>query len=137
MTLRPLLRITSLAILVLAFTFTAAAQTKSQTWLRGTWEGTGYQIDDQSTWTMRVTAGRRKVLIEYPSLSCGGKWQLLSINASEARFKERLTRGVDQCTNNGTVTIRRLSNKQVVYLFSNPGTREISSSSVLTKIRRQ
>ena len=135
MTQRTIISIHVAATLVLACAFTLDAQTKSQSWIRGTWEGTGYQIDDQSTWTMRFTAVGRRFSIEYPSLSCGGKWQLLYINASEARFKEKLGHGTDKCINSGNVTIRRLSHSQVLYLFANPGARTVSASSVLTRKR--
>jgi hypothetical protein len=137
MTQHLLVRICGAAILALAFAFTIEAQTKSQSWLRGTWEGTGYQIDDQIIWPMRFIARGRRFSIEYPSLSCGGSWKLIYVNATEARFKERLTHGKETCTDNGNVTIRRLSNKQIVYLFSNSGTHDISASSILTKNRKQ
>jgi hypothetical protein len=109
------------------------AQAKSSRWIRGTWEGTGYQIDDQSTWTMRFTAGGRRFSIEYPSLNCGGKWRLISVNAYRARFKEVLDHGQDKCTDNGNVTIQRLSKGQVIFLYSNAGTREITASAVLNR----
>ena len=133
MTQRPPVRILCLAVLVLGFAFTIEAQTKSRSWLRGTLEGTGYQIDDQSTWTMRVTAGRRKVLIDYPSLSCGGSWKLISIDATRARFKEKLDHGQDKCTDNGGVTVLRLSKKQVVFLYRIAGSRDVTASAVLTR----
>jgi hypothetical protein len=113
-----------------------SAQTKSSRWIRGTWEGTGYQIDDQTTWTMRLTAGGRRFSIEYPSLNCGGKWRLISVNAYRARFKEVLDHGQDKCTDNGNVIIQRLSKSQVIFLYSNAGTREVSASAVLNRKSR-
>jgi hypothetical protein len=113
------------------------AQTKSNNWLNGTWEGTGYQTDDQSTWTMRMTPRGRRFSIEYPSLNCGGRWQLISISANRARFKERLDHGQEKCANNGNVTIQRLSRGQVFFLYSNAGTREVTASAVLNRKRKQ
>jgi len=122
------------AAMLLAFVVVSvSAQTKPKSWIRGTWEGTGYQIDDQSTWTMRLTAGRRGYAIDYPSLACGGRWKLISINADRARFKEILNNGQDKCANNGNVLIQRLSKRQVVFLYSNAGTREVSASAVLNR----
>ena len=90
---------TSGAVLLLLLVFaTVSAQTKSNNWLKGTWEGTGYQIDDQSTWAMRLTVRGHRFSIEYPSLSGGGRWQLVSTNNYRARFKERLDHGQDKCT---------------------------------------
>ena len=109
------------------------AQTKSNTWLNGTWEGTGYQIDDQSTWTMVLTARGGKYSIDYPSLSCGGRWQLISRNTYRARFKERLDHGQDKCTDNGKVVIQRLSKRQIFFLYTIAGSREVTASAVLNR----
>ena len=116
---------------------TAAAQSKSRSWLRGFWEGTGYQTDDQTTWSMQLTstrtkAGRRVFLIEYPSLNCGGYWKLLSIHGNRARFRELLDHGQDKCSDKGLVRIERVGS-QLIFLYSNQGTREITASAVLNR----
>ncbi len=59
-----------------------AGQNKQKPWLRGEWEGTGYQTDDNSTWAMKVTVkrlkgGRRVFSIDYPSLNCGGRLEVI------------------------------------------------------------
>ena len=128
-----LVRTLGVAFLLLLFSGSLAAQTKATNWFKGTWEGTGYQTDDQTTWTMRVTARGRRVSIEYPSLNCGGRWQLISISGNRARFRERLDHGQDKCTNNGNVTIQRLNRKQVFFLYSNAGTSVVTASAVLNR----
>jgi hypothetical protein len=130
---RPLIITFSALLLSLLLASGICAQTKSLTWIKGTWEGTGYQIDDQSTWTMRLTVGRRSFSIDYPSLSCGGRWKLIAIDGFRARFKERLDRGQDKCTDNGNVVIQRLSKRQVLFLYSNAGKREVTASAVLQR----
>lgn len=120
-------------LLTLLLSSSISAQTKSRTWIRGTWEGTGYQIDDQSTWTMLVNARGRGFSIEYPSLNCGGRWQLINLSSSRARFKERLDHGQDKCTNNGNVVIQRLSKRQILFLYTNAGSREVTASAVLKR----
>jgi hypothetical protein len=121
-------------VVLLLFAFaTVSAQTKPNNWLKGIWEGTGYQIDDQSTWTMRLAAGARVFSIEYASLSCGGRWKLISIDAYRARFKEKLDHGQDQCVDNSNVVIQRLNKRQVVFLFSYPGKREVYASGILKR----
>jgi hypothetical protein len=114
-----------------------AAQNKSRSWLHGSWEGTGYQTDDKSTWAMKVTAkrlkgGRRAFLIDYPSLNCGGQWKLLSMNQSRARFREVLDHGQDQCSDKGLVTIERIG-RQLIFLYANQGSRKITASAVLNR----
>ena len=108
-------------------------QTKSNAWLKGTWEGTGYQTDDQSTWSMLLTVRGRSFSIDYPSLKCGGRWQLISLNGYRARFKERLDHGQDKCTGNGSVVIQRLNKRQILFLYSLSGKREVTASAVLNR----
>jgi hypothetical protein len=130
----------SLKALLVVFVIFALApvalpQSKARAWLRGTWEGTGYQMDDNSTWTMLLKASGRRFLIEYPSLDCGGEWKLISINSRRAKFRERLSHGLERCDNQGTVVIERLSTTQVVFLYYRKGERMVSSSSVLNRRR--
>jgi hypothetical protein len=132
-----MLRTLAVLVLLLLLASTAAPQGKSKFWLRGAWEGTGYQTDDNSTWPMRLTItkrkGRRTYSIDYPSLSCGGRWKLLSINQSKARFREQLDHGQDKCTDNGQVVIERIGRRQLIFLYSNQGSREITASAVLNR----
>lgn len=114
-----------------------AAQNKQKSWLRGAWEGTGYQTDDNTTWTMKLTVkrlkvGRRAFSIDYPSLNCGGRWKLLSMNQSKARFREVLDHGQDKCSDKGHVTIERIG-RQLLFLYANKGAREITASAVLNR----
>ncbi|MBC7929481.1 MAG: hypothetical protein H7Z38_02840 [Rubrivivax sp.] len=131
------IRFVAAIVLLFALTSVAFPQSKGRTWLRGTWEGTGYQIDDNSTWTMSLKVSGRRFLIEYPSLGCGGEWRLSSIGSRRARFRERLSHGVDVCSNEGTVVVERLSATQVVFLYYRKGERVVSSSAVLNKKRSE
>jgi hypothetical protein len=128
-----LIRAFGAAALLLVIISLVSAQAKSRNWIKGTWEGTGYQIDDQSTWAMSLVAGGRRFSTEYPSLNCGGRWKLISINAYRARFKEKLDHGQDTCVDNSYVVIQRLNKRQVVFLFSYPGKREVYASGILRR----
>jgi hypothetical protein len=120
-------------ILTLILNSAIPGQTNPNTWIRGTWEGTGYQTDDQSTWTMLLTVRGGKFSIEYPSLNCGGRWQSITLNSYRARFKERLDHGQDKCTDHGNVVIQRLNKKQIFFLYSLSGTREVTASAILNR----
>lgn len=125
-------------LLLLVLVSTAASQAKQTSWLRGAWEGTGYQTDDGSTWPMKLTITRSKgrgrtFSIDYRSLNCGGRWKLLSLNQSKARFREQLRYGKDKCANNGLVVVERISGRQIVFLFSYENSREITASAVLKR----
>jgi len=135
MTPTSLLRSPGLCLLLLLACSLASAQSKSNSWMRGTWEGTGYQTDDKSTWEMVLKAGGKRFAIDYPSLSCGGRWQLISINAWRARFRERLDHGQDKCADNGKVLVQRLNRNQILFLYSNQGEKELTASAILNRKR--
>ena len=122
-------------LLLLLACCVASAQSKSNSWIRGTWEGTGYQTDDKSTWEMVLKAGGKRFAIDYPSLSCGGRWQLVSLNAWRARFRERLDHGQDKCADNGKVLVQRLNRNQILFLYSNQGEKELTASAILNRKR--
>ena len=122
------------ATLVLLFCLTSVVSPQSKNgWLNGTWEGTGYQTDNNETWTMQLTVRNKRYKIEYPSLKCGGRWIPLGIDGSRARFIERITFGLEDCVDNGNVVIERLSGRQIAYRFSNRGTRTVTASAILNK----
>ena len=128
-----MLRTATLLAVIFSMTLISHAQTRSGNWLRGTWEGKGYQTDTDTTWTMRFVARGRKYAIEYPSLKCGGEWRLASRHRRGARFREKITYGKDDCTDNGTVLIRRLSRNQILFLYLNENSREVTASAVLNR----
>ena len=102
-------------------------------WLNGVWEGTGYQIDTNETWTMLLTVKGNRYRIEYPSLKCDGRWRPIKIGRNSARFREILSTGKDVCTDKGTVVIQRLSRRQLAYRYTNLGEIDVTSSSILNR----
>jgi hypothetical protein len=124
-----------LAVICMSSFVSAQGRRSSGTWLRGTWEGTGYQIDTDTTWTMRLGVRGGKYLIEYPSLKCGGRWRRLSLNSRVATFREQITVGRGECVDQGRVVIERLNGRQIAYRFSHRGATEVSASAILTRKR--
>lgn len=119
--------------LLCALAVTASAQSKSKSWLNGNWEGTGYQTDTETTWTMSLRVSGGKFLIEYPSLNCGGVWRLLDLDSRSARFREVIRTGTGECANNGTVTIERLNRTQIAFRYAYSGDRMITASAILNR----
>lgn len=111
------------------------AQSRDGDWLNGTWDGTGYQISDNTTWTMRLSASGKKYIIEYPSLKCSGVWRLVSLDADKATFVEKITNGIDKCEDDGNIVIERLSNNQLAFRYSLTGSIEVDASSILRRRR--
>ena len=112
-----------------------SAQKKPNSWIRGTWAGTGYQTDDKTTWEMVVKAGQKRVAIDYPSLNCGGRWKLISVSAARARFREQLDHGQDKCADGGNVLIQRLNRNQIMFLYSYQGDKALTASAILNRKR--
>lgn len=131
-----MIRPITVLVLMLSFTLTGFSQNKNS-WIFGTWEGKGYQTDSDTTWTTRFKIQGNKYVIEYPSLKCGGEWKLISINGKEAKFRERISYGLEECTNNGLVVVQRLSNRQLLLLYRNPGSSEVIASVVLNRKLRE
>jgi hypothetical protein len=124
-------------LLLLATTLVVYPQAKTGKWLNGTWEGTAYQMDTNETWTMKLNARRNRYTVDYPSLKCGGRWKLQSIDSWTATFREHLTFGRDECVDQGRVVIQRLGNGQIAYRFYNRGAARVSASATLNRKRGQ
>ncbi len=133
MTTQLLIRFFIVLLLVSIFTTVSPAQSSPTRWLRGTWEGVGYQIDTDSTWLMKLMRKENRYIIEYPSLNCSGRWRLLSANRNVARFREELTAGREQCTDGGTVILQRLSGRQIAYRYYIRGARDVTASAILNR----
>ena len=129
-----MLRISLIALIALAFASPVSAQNK-RSWLAGTWEGTGYQIDTNETWTMKLTVRGNRYTIEYPSLKCSGRWIRISADSRRARFRERITVGLAECVDRGYVVVERLSPRQIAYRFVNHGERDVTASAILNRKR--
>jgi hypothetical protein len=120
----------------LLFVVLAAGGVCGQTrggWLRGEWSGTGYQIDDQSTWAMVVSFGRGRYTAEYPSLECAARWRLLRVSRTRAVFRETITKGAERCAPRGRVVIERLNARQLGYRYSYQGSKEFVASAILNR----
>ena len=130
-----MLKIAMIVCLFFSMTLVVCPQGRSRNWLRGEWEGKGYQIDTDETWTMRLRTQGRKFLIEYPSLNCGGEWKLISINSRRARFRERITVGLNECVDKGSVLVERLNGRQIAFRYSYRATTEGSASAILNRKR--
>jgi hypothetical protein len=128
-------KLAALLAVLLCASSSAHPQAARGSWLSGTWEGTGYQIDTDSTWTMRLTVRGGRHLIEYPSLNCGGRWRPASVGPRMARFREEITSGLDACTNLNTVIVQRLTSRQVAVRYYNRGNDKVTSSAILSRVK--
>lgn len=117
---------------LLVMSATATAQTR-RGWLAGSWEGTAFQTDHESTWKMQLDARRGKFTVEYPTLDCAGEWRLTSLTRWRATLTETITRNPDRCEPRGNVTLLRLGGGQLLYLYSYSHSRKTIASAVLER----
>lgn len=86
--------------LLLAIFLSISGCSPAPKWLAGKWQGIGDQVDGQ-TWAIVLDAtDLRSILINYPSLTCGGKWKVESKSKDEVVLRETLAYGQDKCDDN-------------------------------------
>lgn len=94
-------------------------------WLDGTWNGTGYQIDlqEDNTWaiSLKIDATAGVFSINYPSIPCNGIWELISLSKEQARFKETITQGTQECVPEGHILLSKVDDRTVILSFFYPG----------------
>ena len=133
------LSFTALATLVFAVTLVEgkAKKNKKALWLNGVWEGTGYQLNNATTWSIKFIGDpeNQTYSIEYPSLKCSGTWKAEQITANMARFVETITVGKNLCLDGGTVIVTRIDEKYMTFTYLDPGTDNLGSFSTLTNSR--
>jgi hypothetical protein len=105
-------------------------------WLEGVWEGTGYQHTPKMTWSIKFTAENNTYAIEYPSLRCGGKWTLVEMDETTAKFKETINRGLERCSNDGDILIKKISDEQITYKYTLPIIGEVATATLSKEAAR-
>jgi hypothetical protein len=123
------------ALLFLLLTAGAVSAQTRGGWLRGEWEGTGYQTDSADAWAMALSFGRGRYTAVYPSLGCEGRWRLLRVSRTRAVFRETITKGAERCAPRGRVVIERLNARQLGYRYSYRGSDDFVASAILNRRR--
>ena len=82
--------------------------------LYGIWQGAGIQ-DNGNQWTIRINAQKEFVVIDYPSLTCGGVLKPHKTKNMSFVFKEKLRYGIKQCLDNGEVVLIKTANNKLRY----------------------
>ena len=79
---------------------------------KGIWTGIGYQLDggqigggEYSSWSVVLLIDDQLVSITYPSLDCGGDWQLESSTTLASYYRETITFGLDNCLDQGLMVV--------------------------------
>ncbi len=99
------------AIAGLALSSMAAGKDSTETFQvpLGTWTGTGYQLYDMpsdgeySSWNVLLRSDGKSIGISYPSLGCGGTWDIENSTRLASYYRENITYGVEDCIDQGLV----------------------------------
>lgn len=108
---------------------------KELKWLEGEWLGTGYQLDaySNSTWPieLNINLDKKTCQINYPTLDCSGKWQLVNGNYHSATFMEKITEGKTKCYSGGKLVLTLVDENHLSYSFFYPDSGKLGASSTL------
>ena len=132
--MKNLLKITTLAI-ILCFSLNIKAQSNDISWLNGVWRGTGFQLNNSKSWSIRFSANvnNKTFKIDYATLGCSGQWRFISANNHIAQFQETITDGMMKCGNGGVIIITKIDNNYVTFSYFVPGSGKLDSFSTLEK----
>jgi hypothetical protein len=110
------------------------AQNNKLQWLDGEWNGVGYQVDNNSTWSIKLTVNSttNTFHIEYPSLSCGGNWKLDSFDENKAQFTEVLNGGLNGCVSNSIMILTRVNEKHISFSCFMPVVNSCNKDAVIS-----
>ena len=106
-------------------------------WRAGTWEGIAYQMNSNSTWSMILVCDSNKndCTIHYPSLNCGGTWNLVSSETNRATFTEKITQGMGNCIDEGITIITQVDDQHISFSYFFPRSKILGAFSTLRKSR--
>ena len=109
------------------------ADSATNRWLEGVWEGEGYQSDTKTTWAVRLTVKDGTYAIEYPNIPCRGTWTLIDENSRGASFTEVISKGTDRCGNNSHVMIDKVNDSEISCKYTHARSRVVIATVVLSK----
>jgi hypothetical protein len=96
---------------------------------RDEWSGVGAQRRPAATYPVTVILSRPLLdpalgvvvgTVSYPSFPCAGQLGLLAAGADEVLLAERLTSGLERCTDGGRVTLSRRTDQRLFYTWTLP-----------------
>jgi hypothetical protein len=105
------------------------AEGQEASWGDGAWSGVGTQRSPAMAYPVSLTLTRPTLdpalgvvvgTVEYPSFPCGGRLGLIAAGEGEVHLAERLTSGLEQCTDQGRVVLARRTDQRLFYTWALP-----------------
>ncbi len=93
-------------------------------WANGSWLGKAYQLDIDESWdiSLKCNIKEQNIIISYPSLHCGGSWEIINQAENRIEFREKIDYGNDVCVDNGKIILERKNDKVFYYYYLNNNT---------------
>ena len=103
-----------LGTMLLTFGF-ANAQSKSV--FDGVWVGQGIQLNNNETWTIKLTVIGENIDIEYPSVGCNAKLTKTKSKKNRLYLTEKIT-DANTCVDNGKIELEWLTPSEIRFKWS-------------------
>ena len=101
--------------------------------LEGSWVGSAYQSDIKESFDLKLICKDGVYTIDYPSIGCGGTWQVKESDSTRVVFKEALSYGQEICNNDGTVVVSFEGKDQLKFQYYFP---DLDSLNAIGQLRR-
>ena len=104
-----------LFLLIIFISSSIYAQNNSIEWINGSWEGIGYQTNNQHRWSVKFEYDKnsKEAIISYPSLECSGVWEFVSMEKNKAVFTEKITKGKSNCITGSKIVVNKINEEYI------------------------
>lgn len=96
----------------------------------GIWSGFVMRRSGGSGDIMIKITDSGEATINYDSLHCGGELIIQEKTADLVKFKEKLTYGTDKCVDRHSITLKKLSNTQMLFMQFDKDEREVAKGTL-------
>ena len=103
-----------LATMLLTFSFVNA---QSSSHFDGVWVGQGIQLNNNDTWTIKLTVMGENINIEYPSLGCNAKLTKSKSEQNRLYLTEKMI-NTNTCIDNGKIELEWLTPNEIRFKWS-------------------
>ena len=100
--------------MLLTISFTNAQSTSA---FDGVWVGQGIQLNDNETWTIKLTVIGDNITIEYPSLGCSAKLTKSKSEQNKLYLSEKMI-NKKTCVDNGKIELEFLAPNEIRFKWS-------------------
>lgn len=106
-----------LIMAVILLTFGTSYAQSANNVFDGVWVGQGHQLNDNGTWSIKLTIKGDNTNIDYPSLGCNAKLTKVNSDNNKLYLSEKMI-VKNNCIDNGKIELEWLSPNELRYKWS-------------------